>query len=145
MAKGEKGDVLSERVPGVSLAWNNIKYTVETKVDKAVCTKTILDDVSGSLQPGKLLALMGPSGSGKTSMLNALAGRVPLSSPNDKLTGSITVNGSPQADMSSLSACEMALARPSPRAPSSVLTSACVLQMSCRMTICSPTQPSTRP
>ena len=79
---------------------------METKVDKAVSTKTILNNISGSLEPGKLLALMGPSGSGKTSMLNALAGRVPLSSPNDTLTGSITVNGEIQADMSHLSACE---------------------------------------
>ena len=56
---------------------------------------------------GKLLALLGPSGSGKTSMLNALAGRVPVCSPNDRLTGSITVNGTAQADMSLLSACEL--------------------------------------
>ena len=106
MGKGDKGDQPSEQVPGVSLVWDNVTYTVETKIDKAICTKTILDDVSGSLEPGKLLALMGPSGSGKTSMLNALAGRVPLTSPNDRLTGSIAVNGTAQADMSLLSACE---------------------------------------
>jgi ABC-type multidrug transport system ATPase subunit len=106
MGKGDKGE-LSERVPGVSLAWNNVSYTVETKIKKVVGTKTILSDVSGSLEPGKLLALMGPSGSGKTSMLNALAGRVPLSSPNDKLTGSITVNGKAQSDMHHLSAYVM--------------------------------------
>ena len=106
MGKGDQGGQPSEQVPGVSLVWNNVTYTVETKIDKVICTKTILDDVSGSLEPGKLLALMGPSGSGKTSMLNALAGRVPLTSPNDRLTGSIAVNGTPQTDMSVLSACE---------------------------------------
>ena len=107
MGKGDKGDQLSAKVPGVSLSWSNVTYSVETKVDKTVSTKTILDGVSGSLEPGKLLALLGPSGSGKTSMLNALAGRVPVCSPNDRLTGSITVNGTAQADMSLLSACEL--------------------------------------
>ena len=106
MGKGDKGEQPSARVPGVSLSWSNVTYSVETKVDKTFRTKTILDDVSGSLEPGKLLALLGPSGSGKTSMLNALAGRVPVCSPNDRLTGSITVNGTAQADMSLLSACE---------------------------------------
>lgn len=112
MGKGTKASELSGRVPGVSLAWENVKYTVETKKNKAVSTKTILGGVSGSLDPGKLLALMGPSGSGKTSLLNALAGRVPLSSPNDKLTGAITVNGEAQADMSQLSACKLTRVTP---------------------------------
>ena len=66
-----------------------------------------LGGVSGELLPGKLLAIMGPSGSGKTSMLNALAGRVPLSNPQDALSGSITVNGRRQANMHLCSAYVM--------------------------------------
>jgi len=57
-------------------------------------TKAILTDVSASVQSGRLTALMGPSGSGKTSLLNALAGRT-KHIKGLKLTGTISVNGTP--------------------------------------------------
>jgi len=51
---------------------------------------TILDNVSGSLKPGRMTLLLGPPSSGKTTLLLALAGKLDRSL---KVKGSITYNG----------------------------------------------------
>ena len=65
------------------LAWQNLTFQVELAAG-CPCVggagggvKTIVDNVSGSLKPGSLTAIMGPSGAGKTTLMNVLAGRAP--------------------------------------------------------------------
>lgn len=72
----------------VILDWENVTCTLTSKKS----SRKLLDGVSGSARPGRILAIMGPSGSGKTTLLNSLAGRLPASSKLD-LRGSVTING----------------------------------------------------
>jgi iron complex transport system ATP-binding protein len=57
--------------------------------------RAVLRDVSLSLQPGHLVALVGPNGAGKTTLLRALAGLVPSE-------GAIEVGGVPLSSLSLL-------------------------------------------
>ena len=54
--------------------------------------KQILNNSSGYVKPGELVAILGPSGSGKTSLLNVLSGRIHLSKGSTFL-GDIVCNG----------------------------------------------------
>ncbi|KAJ2556255.1 hypothetical protein EV175_002083 [Coemansia sp. RSA 1933] len=67
------------------LSWNDLNYDVKTKDG----VRRILNDISGSIYPGELVAIMGSSGAGKTTLLNVLAGRV----MDGKLYGNIKFNG----------------------------------------------------
>lgn len=76
----------------VSITWSELTYTVPVRLGRQLRkrgTKVVLDGVSGHVPPERLLAIMGPTGCGKTSVLNALAGRLPV---GGKLEGDILVN-----------------------------------------------------
>lgn len=70
------------------LEWERISFSVKNK--------HILHDVSGRVESGEMLAIMGPSGAGKSTILDVISKRTAATS------GSVTVNGDPGADMSSL-------------------------------------------
>eukprot|EP00271_Cylindrocystis_brebissonii_P022079 TRINITY_DN828_c0_g1_i1.p1 TRINITY_DN828_c0_g1~~TRINITY_DN828_c0_g1_i1.p1 ORF type:complete len:598 (-),score=96.49 TRINITY_DN828_c0_g1_i1:859-2652(-) len=70
---------------GEVVAWQNVTFSTNSG-------KVILDNVSGAVEQGSLLAIMGPSGCGKTTLLNCLAQR---QQHGGKMSGEITFNGEP--------------------------------------------------
>ncbi|KFK40221.1 hypothetical protein AALP_AA3G346400 [Arabis alpina] len=73
----------------IFLKFREVTYKVSIK------KLTILSGISGSVNPGEVLALMGPSGSGKTTLLSLLGGRVSQSS----IGGSVTYNDKPYSKL----------------------------------------------
>ncbi|KAJ2651813.1 hypothetical protein GGH99_007625, partial [Coemansia sp. RSA 1285] len=67
------------------LSWSDLNYDVRTKDGD----RRVLSNISGSIYPGELVAIMGSSGAGKTTLLNVLAGRV----QGGRLYGNIRFNG----------------------------------------------------
>ena len=47
------------------MSWENLCYSVDINKGRKKTTKQLLNNVSGFVRPGMLMALMGPSGAGK--------------------------------------------------------------------------------
>ncbi|KAG2452090.1 hypothetical protein HYH02_003126 [Chlamydomonas schloesseri] len=83
----------ARRKQGALIEWHDVSYTVTDQVTKQ--KKTIISNMYGLAQPGRLLAIMGPSGAGKSTLLDVLACN--NSSQGAALSGRITVDGAPRA------------------------------------------------
>nr|VDD05757.1 unnamed protein product [Brassica oleracea] len=75
--------------------WNSLKHVfIELVKLSGVRTQeakiSILNDVSGIINPGRLTLLLGPPGCGKTTLLKALSGNL---DKNLKVSGEISYNG----------------------------------------------------
>ncbi|KAL6496364.1 ABC transporter G member 22 [Orobanche gracilis] len=83
----QKQKLPTEPTLPIYLKFTDLTYKVVLKGVE----RNILNGITGSVDPGEVLALMGPSGSGKTTLLSLLGGR----SREPTYGGSITYNDQP--------------------------------------------------
>ena len=80
-------------VEPLDLVFTNLSYNVkdkaESKIQKKVVNKTILDDLTGYFIHGRLTGIMGPSGAGKTSLMEVISNQ----SKTGEVRGNFYLNG----------------------------------------------------
>nr|CAI5860910.1 unnamed protein product [Callosobruchus analis] len=75
---------------GVTLAWNNLTIYAKTKRHGKTNYKRIINEMSGAVKAGSLVALMGASGAGKSTLMSVLGYR---NSAKLEVEGDILLNG----------------------------------------------------
>ena len=77
----------SGKAGDVEFVFKDVSFTVKDKKTKA--DKVIIQNISATVTPGHVLAIMGPSGSGKTTLINSLT----MSAFGGVTRGSVTLGG----------------------------------------------------
>ena len=80
LPENEAARLMTDHIPA-SLHFSSITYTLGSR--------TILDNISGSVKPGQVMAIMGASGAGKSTLLDLLARK----SKRGSVSGITLVNG----------------------------------------------------
>jgi ABC-type multidrug transport system ATPase subunit/ABC-type multidrug transport system permease subunit len=75
-----------------SLSWTNLSLTVPV-VELPGTTKRLLNNVSGAVKSGEMVAIIGGSGAGKSTLLKLLAGEWRTAQASGNLTGTIKIDG----------------------------------------------------
>jgi ABC-type multidrug transport system ATPase subunit len=74
--------------------YTDVEFIIPTGDKKGPATRTILHKLSGTIEAGKLTAIIGPSGCGKSTLMNILSGRMtPSSVSGSTLNAKVSLNG----------------------------------------------------